>query len=234
MSYLFLGSGPLFGVATAVKLNWRDGFPLLLGAVAVGGLGPVYFYIIEGSRWMKKLPWAMVWSGIVVGLFSCFRPETWGNGDSGVLDVMGGKISFEAAALILILRLGATSACVGSGVVGGVFTPTVFAGSVLGLLYNGFVHTFFGQTSPATGYAVLGVACLLASVTHAPLMAAFMTVELTGTSHWFPVVLMGSFLSFQIAKTISPDSLYAVATPDPGRMAKPHGAEKKASGWING
>ena len=118
--------------------------------------------------------------------------------------------------------------------VGGVLTQTVFLGSVLGLLYNVFVHAFFGQTSPATGYAVLGIACLLASVTHAPLMAAFMAVELTGTSHWFPVVLMGSFLSFQIAKTISPDSLYAVAAPDPGRLAEPHEAEKKASGWING
>jgi CIC family chloride channel protein len=207
-----------------VQFDWHDGLPILLGAVIIGSFGPIYFQIIEGLRFMKNLPWAMVWSGLVVGLLSCLRSETWGNGDSGVLDVMSGKISLEAAAVVLVLRLGATAACVGSGVVGGVFTPTVFAGSVLGLLYGSFVHTVFGDASPAIGYAVLGIVCLLASVTHAPLMAALMTVELTGTSHWFPVVFLCSVVSFQVAMTISRDSLYAVATPDPGRMAKVYGA----------
>jgi CIC family chloride channel protein len=220
MSYLFLGRGPLFPVTTAMQFTWRDVLLILLGAVTVGSFGPVYFHVIEGLRLMKNLPWAMVWSAAVVGLFSCLRPETWGNGDSGVLDVMSGKISVEAAGIILILRLGATAACVGSGVIGGVFTPTVFAGSVLGLLYGSFVHTFAGHASPAIGYAVLGIACLLASVTHAPLMAALMTIELTGTPHWFPVVLLCSLVSFRVSMVISPDSLYAVATPDLRRMAK--------------
>jgi CIC family chloride channel protein len=224
MNYLFLGGGPLFPVTTPVQFNWHDSLPILLAAVIIGSFGPVYFHIIDGLRFMKKLPWAMVWSGLVVGLLSCLRPETWGNGDSGVLDVMSSKISLEAAATVLFLRLGATAACVGSGVIGGVFTPTVFAGSALGLLYGSFVHILFGHASPAIGYAVLGIVCLLASVTHAPLMAALMTVELTGTSHWFPVVFLCSLVSFQIAMTISPDSLYDVATPDPGRMAKVYGA----------
>jgi chloride channel protein, CIC family len=224
MSYLFLGRGPLFAVSTAVQFHWHDGLPILLGAVMIGSFGPVYFHIIEGLRFMKKLPWAMVWSGLVVGLLSCLRSETWGNGDSGVLEVVSGKISLEAAAIVLILRLGATSACVGSGVIGGVFTPTIFAGSALGLLYGSFVHSLGGHAAPTVGYAVLGIACLLASVTHAPLMAALMTVELTGTSHWFPVVFFCSLVSVRLAMTISPDSLYTVATPDPGRMAKVYGA----------
>jgi chloride channel protein, CIC family len=219
MSYLFLGSGPLFGVTTALQFNWHDGLPVLLGAVIIGSFGPVYFHIVEGLRLMKHLPWAMVWSGLIVGLLSCLRVETWGNGDSGVLEVMGSKISLEAAALVLILRLVATSACVGSGVIGGVFTPTVFAGSVLGLLYGSLVHILVPHASPAIGYAVLGVVCFLASVTHAPFMAALMTVELTGTSHWLPVVFVCSLLSFQVAVTISPHSLYAAASPDPARMA---------------
>jgi chloride channel protein, CIC family len=120
--------------------------------------------------------------------------------------------------------LGATSACVGSGVIGGVFTPTIFAGSALGLLYGSFVHSLVSHAAPTIGYVVLGIACLLASVTHAPLMAALMTVELTGTSHWFPVVFFCSLVSVRFAMTISPDSLYTVATPDPGRMAKVYGA----------
>jgi chloride channel protein, CIC family len=229
MSYLFLGGGPLFPVTTAVQFNWHDGLPILLGAVIIGGFGPVYSRIIEGLRLMKNLPWAMVWSGLVVGLLSCLRPEIWGNGDSGVLDVMSVKISLETAVIVLILRLVATAACVGSGVIGGVFTPTVFAGSVLGLLYGSFVPTLFHHASPAIGYAVLGIVCLLASVTHAPFMAALMTVELTGTLHWFPVVFLCSLVSLRLATTISPDSLYDVATPDSGRNCRPSKTTRAAS-----
>ena len=220
MSSLFLGSKPLFAMTKPIEFTWHDGLPIAIGAILAGALGPAYFRMIEGLRFLKKWTLALLWSAVVVGLFSCVRPETWGNGDSGVLEVMHGLVPLQVATLILVLRLGATAACVGSGVVGGVFTPTVFAGSVLGLLYGNLILSIFGHHFAAPGYAVLGIACLLASVTHAPVMAALMTVELTGSWPWLPVFLLCSLVSFWIARRISPDSLYAVATPDPGKRAR--------------
>jgi H+/Cl- antiporter ClcA len=54
-------------------------------------------------------------------------------------------------------------------------------------------------------------------------MAALMTVELTGTLHWFPVAFFCSLVSFRVAMTLSRESLYTVATPDPGKMATVYG-----------
>ena len=227
ISHYLLGQGPLFPVGGAVHFHLIDCAPVWIIAIAIGALGPAYLHVITGARFLRRWPLAMLWSGSIVGFLSCFQPEVWGNGDSGVLAVVSNKLTMEAAGALLILRLSATAACVGSGVAGGVFTPTVFTGSVLGLLYGHSLHLLLPSISAPVSYAVVGIACLLASVTHAPWMASFMTVELTGTPEWLPVVLLGSVTSWQIAKTIKSRSLYTAATPEPAPSADAVGTDRK-------
>jgi CIC family chloride channel protein len=91
-----------------------------------------------------------------------------------------------------------------------VFTPTVFAGGAIGYLAAHLLHV----PNPAL-FTILSLGCLLASVTHAPLMASFMTVELTGQWSLLPYLLLGSVIAWAVARRISPHSLYAIATPVP-------------------
>jgi chloride channel protein, CIC family len=227
ISHHLLGHGPLFPVGESVRFHLIDCAPVWIIAIAIGVLGPAYLHVMKGARFLRRWPLAMLWSGAVVGLVSCFQPEVWGNGDSGVLAVMSNKLTMEAAGSLLVLRLIATAACVGSGVAGGVFTPTVFAGSILGLLCGHFLRLLLPSISAPVSYAVVGIACLLTSVTHAPWMASFMTVELTGTPEWLPVVLFGSLTSSQVAKTIRSRSLYTAATPEPAPTADVVGTDRR-------
>jgi chloride channel protein, CIC family len=215
ISHYLLMPGPLFPVIGAVHFHLIDCTPILIGAIAIGALGPAYLQVIKGAGFLRRWPLPMLWSGAIVGCLSCFQPEVWGNGDSGVLAVMANRLTIQAGLTLLALRLFATSACVGSGVAGGVFTPTVFTGSVLGLLWGHSLHLILPSLSGPVSYAVLGIACLLASVTHAPWMASFMSVELSGTPECFPMVLLGSVTSWQVAKAIKSRSLYTAATPEP-------------------
>jgi CIC family chloride channel protein len=57
----------------------------------------------------------------------------------------------------------------------------------------------------------------MAAVTHAPLMAALMAVELTGQWHLLPIILPGTIFASLIARTISRKSLYAIASPEPAQ-----------------
>ncbi len=57
----------------------------------------------------------------------------------------------------------------------------------------------------------------MAAVTHAPLMAALMAVELTGQWHLLPIILPCNLLASLIARTISRESLYAIASPEPAQ-----------------
>ena len=197
--------------------GWLALLPLL--AIAFGFVGPLYRWLIRGLGAAKALPLALVWSGLLVGVASVLDPRVWGNGDLGLSAALGRaelpglSIAVPALGVLLALRLMATTACVGTGTVGGVFTPTLFAGGALGALFGHLL-----PVSSPTLWAIVGMSCLMAAVTHAPLMAGFMAVELTGDWPLLPLLLVLNLIAWGVARRLSGDALYAIASQAPGRL----------------
>jgi chloride channel protein, CIC family len=208
-----LGKGPLFAIHMSPGSDLgieRPALFALLLPVFMGLLGPAYYWLIHSLRNTSKLPLPLLWSGVLVGLLSLRSTLVWGNGDAAMLQIGQSSPAVWTLFSILILRLCATTSCVGTGTVGGVFTPTIFAGGAIGYLSAHLLHA----PNPAL-FTILSMECLLASVTHAPLMASFMAVELTGQWSLLPYLLLGSVIAWAVARRISPHSLYAIATPVP-------------------
>lgn len=208
ISRTLLGPGPLFAVQGRLPfatLQWVLPLAILLGVA-----GPGYQKLLEGAQVLKRLPLPLVWAGIAVGLLSLSHPAVWGNGDVALSTTLGAGFSLSALAGVLLFRLLASMACVGTGTVGGVFTPTLFAGAALGAATAGLTHS-----SQPVVLALVGMGAFLAAVTHAPWMASFMAVELTGQWHLLPLLLVLNLLASWTAKRISPRSLYGIATPTP-------------------
>lgn len=216
-SRLILGPGPLYALHPELHYTWAEVLLLAMVAVALGALGPLYQRLVRSLGAACRLPLPLVWAGGAVGALSLLDARVWGNGDAGLDAALGrahagagGIVAIKALMILLLLRLLATSICVGAGTVGGVFTPTLFAGAALGLAAGRMVHT--GQ--PVV-FAVLGMACLIAAATHAPLMSALMAVELTGDWRLLPLLLAGSLIAWQVARRISGEALYALASQEP-------------------
>ena len=210
-----LGPGHLFAAPAAIASPTPEWWWLLLLAPLFGALGPVYQWLIRSLQAVRRLPLALVWSGALVGLLSLKLPTVWGNGDEALLALVHTGAdhtpSAGGTAMVLLLRLLATCVCVGAGVVGGVFTPTLFAGAALGLLFACGVHAHIPLL-----FVVAGVSCLMAAVTHAPLMTTFMTVELTGKWPLLPLLLLCNLVAWRIAARLSSHSLYGIASEQPG------------------
>jgi CIC family chloride channel protein len=145
-----------------------------------------------------------------VGVLALIEPKVWGNGDFALSRILQNKTMFLEIVSVFTYRLVATTFCVGTGTVGGVFTPTLFAGAALGLAAGQFLH----NPDPSI-LAICGMGLLMAAVTHAPLMAALMAVELTGQWHLLMVLLPCNMLASLIARTIARKLLYAIASPEP-------------------
>jgi len=211
VSRLVLGGGPLFAVPGTLPIThdllWALPLALILGAA-----GPVYQKLLDFAGAAKRLPFALLWSGLAVGVLSLIEPKVWGNGDSALLGVLQNKMMLVGIVSVFVCRLAATTFCVGTGTVGGVFTPTLFAGAALGLAAGQLVH----NPDPSV-LAICGMGLLMAAVTHAPLMAALMAVELSGQWHLLAIILPCSLLASLIARTISRESLYAIASPEPAQ-----------------
>ncbi len=209
VSRLILSAGPLFVVHSAFSPSTNALWTLPL-AILLGVCGPMYQKLLRSARFASRWPLALVWGGLAVGLLSLSRTTVWGNGELALMNILKGNQALSSVALVLGLRLIATTLCVGTGTVGGVFTPTLFVGAAIGLTSAQLLHS----TAPLL-LAVVGLSTLLAAVTHAPFMAASMAVELTGQYHLAPWLLLLNLLASLIARKISPHSLYAIATPTP-------------------
>jgi CIC family chloride channel protein len=211
ISRLLLGAGPLFPVRGSLLIT-HDLLWVLPLTLVLGALGPAYQKLLHFSGAAKRLPFALLWSGLAVGVLALIEPKVWGNGDAALLVILQNKTMLLGIFSVFTFRLVATTFCVGTGTVGGVFTPTLFAGAALGLATGHLLH----NPEPSI-LAICGMGLLMAAVTHAPVMAALMAVELTGQWHLLPIILPCNLLASLIARTISRESLYAIASPEPAQ-----------------
>jgi FimV-like protein len=180
-----MGYAPVYEIPEfQLVSDWELGLYLLLGITA-GHVAPVFLSLLGRShRAFARMPLPlaarMAIGGLIVGAISVYEPAVWGNGYSVVNTVLNEPWVWQALLTVMVLKMLATAATHGSGAVGGAFTPTLFVGALLGVLFGTLVHAILPVgTAPPSAYAVVGMGAMLAGTTHAPLMAILMVFEMT-------------------------------------------------------
>jgi len=181
----FLGYGPIFEIPVfSFTSNWELIVYTVLG-ILLGHAAPSFLALLTGAkRLFGALPLPLYvrlgLGGLVVGLLSLVYPQVWGNGYSVVDAILHGNLIGWMLVGVLVAKLASTAATVGSGAVGGVFTPTLFVGAALGSLAGVVAQWLFPHVVTGSGgYALVGMGALLAATTHAPLMSVLMIFEMT-------------------------------------------------------
>ena len=148
--------------------------------------------------------------GLVVGVISIWEPRVWGNGYGVVESVLNNPWTWCALLTILLFKVLATVATTGSGAVGGVFTPTLFCGAVLGALYGEIMRALLPHAQISVGsFAVVGMGCFLAATTRAPIMSIILMFEMTHDDTSIMPLMLACVTSFYVARQIAADSVYS-------------------------
>ncbi len=151
----------------------------------------------------------MAVGGAIVGLIGVVRPEVWGSGFAGTNRILRGNPSLLFLGELFVAKIAATAATIGSGGVGGVFTPALMIGASLGGVAAKLTELVFPwMDSPVGGYALLGMGGLLAGVTRAPLLAIIMIFELTQNTAVLLPMMAVSVLAVLSARALQKDSMY--------------------------
>jgi chloride channel protein, CIC family len=198
----FHGESPIYqSPALGLHTRWEI-VPLCAIGIFLGLLAPLYLRVLRRTeRLFSKLrlpiPVKLGLGGAVVGLLAIFYPEVCGNGKGLVTSLFHQNWHFYTVLILVIVKLIATSATFGSGAVGGVFTPTLFIGSAVGVLYGQAVLYFAPQLQPdPTMYGLMGMGSFLAATTGAPLMAILMVFELTLSYAIVPFLMVACVLGY--------------------------------------
>src|SRR5581483_11176542 len=110
---------------------------------------------------------------------------------------------------LLLAKLLATLATVGSGAVGGVFTPTLFLGASLGAAFGyGLHYVDYARELPIAAFAVVGMGSTLAATLRSPLLAMIMVFEISLDYSLMPPLMLACVVSILVAGKLHPESIY--------------------------
>ena len=202
---------PAFPAVTGVEVLLFVALGLLCGAAA-----PQFLHLLDAARKQFKrlpvpLPFRLALGGLVVGVISVWLPEVWGNGYSVVNHILHSPWTWTALLILLAFKLISTAATVGSGAIGGVFTPTLFVGATVGSLFGLAVHAIWPHsTSAAYAYAMVGMGAFLAGATQAPLMAILMIFEMTLSYQVVLPLMLSCVVAYFAARAIGKTSMYEI------------------------
>ncbi len=161
----------------------------------------------------------------LLGLIAFAYPQLLGNGQDMAHDAFVGSLALPLLLALAALKPLVTALCLGSGASGGLFTPTMSTGAVLGGA-AGILWSLAWPGSPVGAYALVGAAAMLGAAMQAPLAALALTLELThGQFQLMIPMIAATVAATAVARRIDGYSIYtARLRAHPGTSAPPPGA----------
>jgi H+/Cl- antiporter ClcA len=150
----------------------------------------------------------------LLGAISILFPQLLGNGKDIVQLAFANQIAPALLLLLLFLKPAATTMCLGSGAPGGLFTPSLALGALLGGVLGHIWSLLWPSAQPGLS-AVIGAGAVLAATTQGPISAVVLIMELTGGARSFIApVLLAVVIATLVARTIEPRSIYDARLTD--------------------
>ncbi len=150
----------------------------------------------------------------LLGAVSIVFPQLLGNGRDVAGLALAGQVTPLLLLVLLFLRPAASLMCLGSGVPGGLFTPSLALGALLGGVL-GYPWSLLWPGVPPGLFAVLGAAAVLAATTQGPLSTVVLVIELTGQARSFilPLLIVVAIATL-VARALETRSIYDARLSD--------------------
>jgi CIC family chloride channel protein len=150
-------------------------------------------------------------AALVVGMLGVlFRADLWGRGhESFSLGMIGQREAYFLVALAFA-KLATTAFAVAAARAGGVFTPALFIGAMLGGGLARAAETWLPHWAiQPEAFALAGMAGLVAGATHAPLTAIMIVFEMSGDYALILPIMLCAAISYVTARRAYPESIYS-------------------------
>lgn len=204
--------------------NYRTTASLLVWAVCVGPvigvlsaayiriIGWVSHHQVRNKNIFVSFPIAM----LILGLIGIAYPQLFGNGKDMAQSVFlgGGSLVFLFA--LSALKPMVTAMTIGAGGVGGLFTPSLSLGAVLGGFLGGSWTLLWGGT-PLGAFAMVGAVATLSAAMQAPLASLLLVLELTHSGFQLIAPMMvATVIATLVTRHIDGYSIYSIRLPSTG------------------
>ncbi len=217
ISWAFLPNAPVYAIPAYAGSVSATVWAMLAGPIA-GLVSVIYVRAIAWADRHKPRGWRRLVAPILalgaLGAASIPFPQLLGNGRDLAQLAFTGQVAPLLLLALLLLRPAATVLCLGSGAPGGLFTPSLAMGAMLGGVL-GLPWSLLWPGVPPGLFALLGATAMIAATTQGPISAVVLMMEMTGYARGaiVPLLVMVATATL-VARTIEPRSVYDARLSD--------------------
>ena len=181
-----VGSTPIFVVWHEISISASD-YPGFFGlGLASAGLGilvmkgvtatEALFRSLAVPRWVRPAI-----GGLIIGAIALPFPQILGSGHGGIMQVLHSGFYLPFLFGLIVAKIVASAVSVGSGFRGGLFSTSLFLGSLFGSFAGAGLNRFAPQLgADPLVYAMVGMGAVAAAIVGAPITMIMIVLETTG------------------------------------------------------
>lgn len=217
VSWIFLPDAPTYVIpayqSSASSVIWALFAGPIAAFVSVG-----YVQLIAWADRNRPSCWKRVVEPILglglLGIVSIWFPQLLGNGRDVSQLAFTGQVAPGLLLLLFLLKPLAIAICMRTGTPGGLFTPSLTFGAMMGGVL-GYAWSWLWPGAPLGLFSLLGAGAVLAATTQGPISAVVLIMELTGRDRSFMLPLLVAVgTATLIARSLEPRSIYDARLTD--------------------
>ncbi len=149
--------------------------------------------------------------GLGVGCLALVFPHVLGVGYETIGGVLKDQPAIPLMLGLLVAKAAATALTLGSGGSGGIFSPSLFMGAMLGGALGSSVRGLFPAVSaPAGAYALVGMAAVFAAAAQTPITSVLILFEMTGDYRIILPLMTAVGIASLVAHLLGHETIYTI------------------------
>ena len=215
---LYPGEDTVFGELVVGSAGLWDYPAAAVLGIAAAGLAIVFDRgVLHGppivSNWAERIGFPLwllpIPGGLLVGLLALIAPEILGVGYETTSNALHVAYPLQLLLLFIVLKVVATTITLAFRFAGGVFSPSIYLGAMLGSAFGLVMVTLFGDATAGAGFfAVIGMGAVAGAVLGAPLSTTLIVFELTSSYEASVAVLVSVSLATILTQSALGASLF--------------------------
>jgi CIC family chloride channel protein len=215
ISRAYYGDFPAFVLPEAWTIVSFWEFPAFAILGLVSALAAMLFMwaIMFTEDTVAKLPaptWARpAFAGLLVGLIALVFPQVLGVGYEATDAALSDSYPLWLLLALIVAKTTATAICLGSGFAGGVFSPSLFIGAMVGGAYGILATQAFPELSSGHGaYTMIGMGAVAGAVLGAPMSTILMIFEMTNDYELTIAVMLATVIASVVTQQVHKRSFF--------------------------
>ena len=244
--FLLQGTEPAFAIPAVESFNgWVYlAVPLVAAIASLAGVG----FQVSTLSWTRKirerssLP---AWSRPVIGAWinwaiACLvfywigRIGVLGLGHQDLTASLAGELSLISLIVLLIAKWAATTSAYAWGNCGGIFTPTLFLGAMIGGACGQGIDLGLGLDQDSQRLlTIVGMSACLGAVVRAPITSILIVFEMTHDFGLVPPLMLAALVSQAISRSLCKENFYNQFLKDSGIHLETASSLRAQASWRN-